>query len=172
MSPSDPPPIHGGAVDAVVGLLDRERLMSLAVNRPDGWPQVTTVGYLNEGLNLYFIVARTSQKLANLQADPRASAAIRCGAGAHGDAVGVSLAGRVREVLDPVKIERLNTLVAARHPDLHVWCPGDDAIAVLHLRPAIVSSVGVIDGRSNARTFSIGDAGEDASAAGTESRLF
>lgn len=172
MSADSPAPIHGGAVDAVVGLLDRERLMSLAVNRPDGWPQVTTVGYLNEGLNLYFIVARASQKLANLQADPRASVAIRCSADAHGDAVGVSLAGRVREVLDPVSIERLNDLVAARHPDLHVWCPGDDAVAVLHFAPETVSSVGVIDGRSSALTFSIGEGEDDASAGGTESRLF
>ena len=65
------PPIHGGAVAAVVALLDAQRLLSLAVNRPDVWPQATTVGYVNEGLNLYVVVARTSQKLANIRADSR-----------------------------------------------------------------------------------------------------
>ena len=49
-------PIHSRAVAAIVDLLDRERLMTLACNRPDGWPQATTVGYLNDGLNLYFII--------------------------------------------------------------------------------------------------------------------
>ena len=70
------PPINGAAVETIVELLDRERLMSIGVNRPDGWPQVTTVGYLNDGLNLYFVSGRESQKLANLQADDRVSVSI------------------------------------------------------------------------------------------------
>jgi hypothetical protein len=37
-------PMPGGAVAAVVALLDAERLLSLAVDRPDGWPRLTTVG--------------------------------------------------------------------------------------------------------------------------------
>ena len=77
-------PIHSRAVAAIVDLLDRERLMTLACNRPDGWPQATTVGYLNDGLNLYFIIARTSQKFANLQADSRVSVAIRSESGRGG----------------------------------------------------------------------------------------
>jgi hypothetical protein len=36
MAATDLPPIHGRAVEAVVALLDAERLMALAVNRPDG----------------------------------------------------------------------------------------------------------------------------------------
>lgn len=164
-----PPPIHERAADAIVGLLDRQRLMSLALNRPDGWPQVTTVGYLNEGLNLYFIVARSSQKLMNAEHDPRASVAIRSGSGAHGDAVGVSMSGLVREILDPPTIERLNRQVIARYPDVHVYCPGGDAVAVLHFVPEIVSCVSVIDGRSQTQTFSISEPPADRSG---ESRLF
>lgn len=152
-----PEPIHERAVEAIAGLLDHERLMSVALNRPDGWPHVTTVGYLNEGLNLYFIVARASQKFANAERDPRAAVAIRSESGPQGDAVGVSMAGRVREVVDPSMIERLNRQVAARYPDVHVYCPGGDAVAVLHFAPEIVSSVGVVDGRSEAQIFSICD---------------
>ena len=79
-------PMPGGAVGAVVALLDSCRLMAIGVNRPDGWPQVTTVGYVNEGLNLYFVTARDSQKLANLKKDPRVSVAIHSQA-VNGDAV-------------------------------------------------------------------------------------
>lgn len=165
----DPTPIHARAVEAVVGLLGRERLMSVALNRPDGWPQVTTVGYLNEGLNLYFIVARDSQKFLNAQRDPRASVAIRAESGSQGDAVGVSMSGRVKEVLDPSTIKRLNDQVIARYPDVHVYCPGGDAVAVLHFAPEIVSCVGVIDGRSKAQTFRIG---EYAGSGSPETRLF
>ncbi len=30
-------------------LLDQHRIMTVATVRPDGWPQATTVGYVNEG---------------------------------------------------------------------------------------------------------------------------
>lgn len=170
MSDRSPPPIHERAVEAVAALLDRERLMSVALIGPDGWPEVTTVGYLNEGLNLYFIVARSSRKFANVQRDSRASVAIRSESGPHGDAVGVSMSGRVREVLNPALIERLNRQVIARYPEVHVYCPGADAVAVLHFAPEVVASVGVIDGRSQAQTFSVGD--RPASGSDTESRLF
>ena len=157
----EPTPIHGGAVKAVVALLERERLMTLAVNRPDGWPQATTVGYVNEGLNLYFVTARDSQKLANILADPRVSVAIRSEA-AHGDAVGVSIAARASEVTDPSVIARLNQKVAERYPELHVYAPAGASVAVVHLRPEIVSPVGVVDGRSQAQTYRVGGPGEGA----------
>ena len=39
----------------IVTLLDQHRIMTIATLRADGWPQATTVGYANEGLNLYFL---------------------------------------------------------------------------------------------------------------------
>lgn len=163
----DPAPIHGRAVAAIADLLDHERLMTLACNRPDGWPHATTVGYLNEGLNLYFIVARTSQKFANLQADPRASVAVRSQSGGQGDGVGLSMAGRVVEVVDPEAVERLNRQVSERYPAVHVYCPSADAVAVLHFKPEVISAVGVIEGRSVAETFNLAETD-----AGSVSRLF
>ncbi|GAA0869760.1 pyridoxamine 5'-phosphate oxidase family protein [Brevundimonas basaltis] len=158
MSAETPPPIHSRAVAAIVELLDRERLMTLACNRPDGWPQATTVGYLNEGLNLYFIIARTSQKFANLQTDPRASVAIRFKSGSSGGGgVGVSMAGRAVEVDDPAAVERLNRLVAERFPEVHVYCPSADAVAVMRFRPTVISPVGVAGGRSDPQTFTVGE---------------
>ena len=62
-------PIHGAAVAAVLKLLDGQRLMTLASNRADGRPQASTLGYLNDGLNLYFVTARDSEKLRNITAD-------------------------------------------------------------------------------------------------------
>ncbi len=57
------------AAAAIVDLLERERLVTLACRRPDGWPHATTVDYLNRGLDTCFIVARSSQKFASLEAD-------------------------------------------------------------------------------------------------------
>jgi nitroimidazol reductase NimA-like FMN-containing flavoprotein (pyridoxamine 5'-phosphate oxidase superfamily) len=64
-------------------LLNQHRLMTVATNRPDGWPQATTVGYVNEGLTLYFLCGRQSQEAQNLARDNRVSLeAVRgCGRG-------------------------------------------------------------------------------------------
>lgn len=158
MSTDDTQPIHSRAATAIVELLERDRLMTLACNRPDGWPQATTVGYLNEGLNLYFVVARTSQKFANLQADPRASVAIRSESGGRGNGVGLSMAGRVVEVTETETIERINPLVAERYPQVNVYCPSGKSVAVFCFQPNIVSAVGVVEGVSDPETFTISEA--------------
>jgi nitroimidazol reductase NimA-like FMN-containing flavoprotein (pyridoxamine 5'-phosphate oxidase superfamily) len=53
----------------IVELLDQHRLMTIATNRPDGWPQATTVGYVNDGIKIYFLFGPESQKAQNLSRD-------------------------------------------------------------------------------------------------------
>ena len=60
----------------ILRLLDEHRVLTIATNRPDGWPQATTVCYVNDGFLLYCFVARNSQKHANVLRDPRVSVAI------------------------------------------------------------------------------------------------
>src|SRR5947208_5363543 len=60
----------------ILTLLDQHRIMTIATLRPDGWPQATTVGYVNEGLALYFLCGLDSQKAANLTRDDRLSLTI------------------------------------------------------------------------------------------------
>ena len=50
--------------------------MAIATVRPDGWPQVTIVGYANVGLLIYFMVFRSSQKAANIRHDDRIAIAV------------------------------------------------------------------------------------------------
>lgn len=166
------PPIHGAAVATIVRLLDHERLMSLAVNRPDGWPQVTTVGYLNDGLNLYFVTGRESQKLANLQIDPRVSVSIHSSMQASG-AVGLSMAARAVEVTDPTEVDRLNRLMAERWPGISVYCPATSSVVIIQLKPEIICAISVSEGRSRTERFSLGNAATPKEAsASTPSALF
>ena len=60
----------------IIQLLDEHRIMSLATLRPDGWPQATTVGYVNDGLTLYFLCGKDSQKARNLMRNDRVSLTI------------------------------------------------------------------------------------------------
>ena len=45
----------------ILALPDQHRAMTIATLRPDGWPQATTVGYVNEGLTLYFLYGLDSE---------------------------------------------------------------------------------------------------------------
>ena len=46
----------------ILSILDQHRIMTVATLRPDGWPQATTVGYVNEGLVLCFLCGLDSRK--------------------------------------------------------------------------------------------------------------
>ena len=180
-TPETYPPIHGGAVKTIEGLLAHQRLMSIGVNRPDGWPQVTTVGYINDGLNLYFVTSRESQKLANIQADPRVSISIHSDMEVGG-AVGVSMAARAVEVSDPAEVERLNRMMFERWPMVSVYSPATSSIAIVHLKPELICATSVSAGRSKTECFSLGDGGAalpivstevaDPDAISAEARLF
>ena len=149
-------PIHGNAVAAVLKLIGSHNLMTLAVNRPDGRPHAATLGYMNDGLNLYFITAKNSEKLANLTADPRVGVAIR-GRAEEGEAVGVAIDGRASVVREMAEIERIFSLILERAPQIQPWAPGLGDVVVVKVIPESIEAVAVIDGRSRAQTYSIGD---------------
>jgi len=131
------PPINSRAVTEVVSFLDRERLMSIGVNRPDGWPQVTTMGYVNDGLDLYFVTARESQKLANLATDSRISLAIHSDGMTDGPS-GLVMSGHAHEVSDADDIRALSAVMSARWPDFSVYCPTSRSQAVVRFRPQVI----------------------------------
>ncbi|CAN5385162.1 hypothetical protein BH10PSE1_BH10PSE1_29970 [soil metagenome] len=160
-TPEPYPPIHGAAVETIARLLAHERLMSIGVNRPDGWPQVTTVGYINDGLNLYFVTSRESQKLANLQADPRVAISIHSSIEVGG-AVGVSMAARAVEVRDSAEVERLNQMMFERWPMVSVYCPATSSVAIIQLKPELICAISASAGRSRTECFSLGDAAAEA----------
>jgi nitroimidazol reductase NimA-like FMN-containing flavoprotein (pyridoxamine 5'-phosphate oxidase superfamily) len=51
------------------------RSMTVATVRNDGWPQATTVAYVNDGLDLYFCCDPDSQKVRNISRCRRRSRA-------------------------------------------------------------------------------------------------
>src|SRR5512146_2571013 len=85
----------------ILSLLDRHRIMTLATLRPDGWPQATTVGYANEGLTLYFLCGKDSQKAANLAREDRVSLTIDHDTPQVMQITGLSMAARAQAVSDP-----------------------------------------------------------------------
>ena len=84
----------------ILTLLDQHRVMTIATLRPDGWPQATTVGYVNEGLTLYFLCGLDSQKAANLARGDRVSLTIDHDTPDLMAITGLSMAARAQAVVD------------------------------------------------------------------------
>jgi nitroimidazol reductase NimA-like FMN-containing flavoprotein (pyridoxamine 5'-phosphate oxidase superfamily) len=101
-----------------VEILDQYRLMAIATLRADGWPQATMVSYANDGLLLYFIVSRSSQKYANIERDSRVSIVVGRDFEDLSQIKALSIAANASEVRDPRQREQAIDLVLERHPAL------------------------------------------------------
>ena len=104
-------------------ILNQNRIMTIATVRPDGWPQATIVGYANEGLRLYFLIYRTSQKFANIAHDNRVSIAVGHEPAALRDVRAVYAGCNVHEVTDVGERSHAWMLLAQRHPNLTDLAP-------------------------------------------------
>jgi nitroimidazol reductase NimA-like FMN-containing flavoprotein (pyridoxamine 5'-phosphate oxidase superfamily) len=126
--------------DLILRLLDKHRIMTLATNRPDGWPQATVVGYANDGLKIYCFVSRLSQKYANIIRDPRVSATIASDAAQPLEIKGLSLAGKAAPVTDQTEVDRAYAIMLKRYPEYASWPrPNPAAAPLLRITPMIVS---------------------------------
>src|SRR6478672_7376678 len=99
----------------ILELLDQHRLMTVATNRPDGWPQATTVGYVNDGLTLYFLCSPESQKADNLARDDRVSLTIDHDTRYPMAITGLSMAAYARPVSDMAEVTKVLALLNERY---------------------------------------------------------
>jgi len=104
--------------DNAIGILNAHRTMAVSTLRPDGWPQTTIVGYVNDGLTLYFLIFRSSQKLANIRRDRRISIAVGGEQKNLEELAAVYAAAHPSEVVDPKERIRGWNLLESRHPNL------------------------------------------------------
>jgi nitroimidazol reductase NimA-like FMN-containing flavoprotein (pyridoxamine 5'-phosphate oxidase superfamily) len=128
--------------DKILALLDQHRIMRLATIRPDGWPQTTTVGYVNAGLTLYFLCGLDSQKAANLARDERVSLTIDHDTADLMAITGLSMAARARRVTDRAEAEKVLRLLPLKYPDqktLPVKMPTPDDVRIFRVTPVVIS---------------------------------
>jgi nitroimidazol reductase NimA-like FMN-containing flavoprotein (pyridoxamine 5'-phosphate oxidase superfamily) len=141
-----------------VGILDRYRLMTIATLRADGWPQATMVNYANEGLLLYFIISRQSQKYANIQRDSRVSIAIGRDFDDPREIKALSIAANASDVRDPVQWEHAVDLILARHPVLAALGRPDPAhSAVIRAYCSIVTILDYSEGFGHADVLTVSE---------------
>ncbi|MFZ5669829.1 MAG: pyridoxamine 5'-phosphate oxidase family protein [Pseudomonadota bacterium] len=124
-----------------VAELNRRRVLSIATLRPDGWPQATIVGFVNDGTAIYFIISRESQKYANLKADPRVSICLGEDVARPEAITGASMAATVAEVKDPAERQRVLALMLLSYPEYASMMDEVDSarMAIMRATPLVVS---------------------------------
>ena len=126
----------------ILALLDQHRIMTIATLRPDGWPQVTTVGYVNEGLTLYFLCGLDSQKATNLARDDRVSLTIDHDTPQIMAISGLSMAARAQAVTDRDEAVKVLSMLPMKYPE-QVSLPGPmpkpDDVRIFRVTPTVIS---------------------------------
>ena len=123
-------------------LLDQHHTMRIATMRPDGWPQVTTVGYANDGFAIYFLCGKDSQKASNLAHDNRVSLAIDDDKPQVMEITGLSMAARAEVVNDVAEGEKALRLLFERYPEQKSMpgpLPTPADVCIVRLTPTVIS---------------------------------
>ncbi len=126
----------------ILALLDQHRIMTIATLRPDGWPQATTVGYVNEGLTLYFLCGLDSQKAANLARDDRVSLTIDHDTPDLMAITGLSMAGRAQAIADPAEANKVLRMFPLKYPEQNAVpmpMPTPEDVRIFRVTPTVIS---------------------------------
>ena len=126
----------------IIDILDRHRIMTVATLRYDGWPQATTVGYANDGLDIYFLCARDSQKAANLARDDRVAVTINGDEDQMLKIKALNLAARATPITDEAEGAKAIDLLMNRYPaqeGLSLEKPRPGWVALFRLKPEMIS---------------------------------
>ena len=126
----------------VLVLLADHRIMTVATNRPDGWPHATTVGYVNNGLTLYFLCSPESQKAKNLARENRVSVTIDHDTADLMKITGLSMAAHAYPVTDRSEAEKVINMLPLKYPDappLPIKMPSPEDVRFFRLEPIVIS---------------------------------
>lgn len=126
----------------ILKLLDQHRIMRIATLRPDGWPQATTVGFVNDGMTLYFLCGLDSQKAANLAQDDRVSLTIDDDTSDLMAITGLSMAARAQAVVDPGEADKVLRMLPLKYPEqasLPVPMPTPQDVRIFRVTPTVIS---------------------------------
>jgi general stress protein 26 len=116
--------------------------MSFATVRPDGYPQATTVVYVNDGFTLYFACDSGSQKVRNLARSRKASLTIGHDYADWSRIRGLSMGGDAGVVKDETERERAFRWMAKKFPAMRGLSPQEKAgMVIVRVRPRVISVI-------------------------------
>jgi len=115
--------------------------MTIATQREDGFPQATTVTFVNDGLTLYFMTPESAQKTTNIDKNNKVSLTINRAYKKWDEIEGLSMGATARFVDDPEEKEKIGGLLFKKFPQLASFIPAHDETDLAYIRvdPKVIS---------------------------------
>ena len=126
----------------ILKILGDNDTMSFATVRPDGYPQATTVTYVNDGLTIYFGTWDKTQKVKNIASCNKVSAAIEGYDRDWNKIQGLSLGGLAEVVNGGDETVKVYGLMEKKFPQIAEFpIPDLGAAMVIKITPQVFSIV-------------------------------
>ena len=148
--------MNSETISAVIELIEREADMSIATIREDGFPQVTTVSYANDGLTLYFGTSTRSQKASNLEKNDKVSLTINAPYRFWKDITGLSMTGTARLVTDAEEFRKVGKLLYDKFPQINEFARTEsEEVALYRVEPLFVAFLDYRRGFGHTERFAV-----------------
>ena len=121
----------------ILDLMKRHNIMTIATVRKDGYPQATTVTYVNDGLTLYFGCDKGAQKVKNIKRCGKVSLTIDRDYRNWNRIRGLSMAADAEVLTDRDEVHRAAALLAKKFPEWGAVPPDD--VAFVKVVPRVIS---------------------------------
>lgn len=124
----------------IVSIFNEANDITIATLREDGYPQATTVSYVNDGLTIYFGCAAKSQKAQNIARCAKVSLTINMPYASWKEIRGLSIGGKAQLVTDPEDLGRVAQLMFQKFPQIAGYAPIEvDEVVLFRVTPEIIS---------------------------------
>jgi len=124
----------------IISIIDDVDDMTIATVREDGYPQATTVSYVNDGLTIYFGTSADSQKARNIARSNKVSLTINRGYRSWSEIEGLSLAGVATLVTNPAEQQKVGELLFKKFPQIPEYASMDEEnVALFRVDPKVIS---------------------------------
>ena len=129
-----------GLRQEIISVLDDADDMTIATVREDGYPQATTVSYVNDGLKIYFGCAADSQKATNLARNGKIALTVNLPHTSWKDIRGLSIGGRAERVTNPQEVDQAGQLMFEKFPQIARYAPAElEDIVLFRVTPEVIS---------------------------------
>jgi len=125
----------------ILEFIQNHGTLTLATLRDDGWPQATTVAYVNSGLVLYVATGADAQKVRNIRHSEKVSLTIDSGYADWSALRGLSMAAVARLVESASERQQAARMLNRKFPDLAEFSDPehDRGWAFLRIDPKVLS---------------------------------
>jgi len=128
--------------DQIISIIEDVDDMTIATVREDGFPQATTVSYMNDGLTLYFMTGAEGQKAQNITCNNKVSLTIDRPYDSWDEIEGLSMGALASLVTDPKEQEKIGKLLLKKFPQAAEHQPSKELVmnlAFIRIVPKVIS---------------------------------